>query len=86
MSRGNTAKFCGMECEFEELFMEWITKHDVKLANTFCKNWEPTRAKTNNMEFWEQDEQQLQKWKIINYTAVLISWPARSTVARNCRV
>ena len=50
--------------------MEWITKHEVKLANTFCKKCEPTRAETNKLDFWTQDEKQLQKWKIIDYIAV----------------
>ena len=25
------------EVNFDTLLMEWITKHEVKLANTFCK-------------------------------------------------
>ena len=54
--------------------MEWITKHEIKLANTFCKNWEPTRARTNRIVFCKQSEQQLQKWKIIDYIVVPISW------------
>ena len=37
MSRGNTAKESEMERKFESLLMEWITKHEIKLANTFCK-------------------------------------------------
>ena len=64
--------------------MEWITKHDVKLANTFCKNWEPSRAKTNKLDFREQDEIQQQKLRIIDCIAITISWLTRSTVARNC--
>ena len=44
----------------------------MKLANTVCKDLEPTRAKTNKLNFWEQDEKQLQKWKIIDYIAVPI--------------
>ena len=52
---------------------------------TFClQKWEPTRAKTNKRDFWEQDEKQLQKWKILDYIAVPIKWETRSTVARNC--
>ena len=35
--RGNKATYCEMEAKFEGLLMEWITKHDVKLANTFSK-------------------------------------------------
>ena len=66
MSRGNTAKYCELESKFESLLMEWITKHEIKLANTFCRSWEPTRAKTNKLDFWKQEEQQLQKWKIID--------------------
>ena len=27
--------------------MEWITKHDINLANMFSDQWEPTRAKKN---------------------------------------
>ena len=45
----------------------------------------PTRAETNKLNFWEQDEKQLQKWKIIDFVAVPIRRTARSTVARNCR-
>ena len=30
MHRGSKAKHCEMEAKFESLFMEWITKHDVK--------------------------------------------------------
>ena len=59
-------------------------KHDVKLANTFCEGWDPTRAKTNRLDFWKQSEAQLQKWKIIDHIAVPINWETRSTVARNC--
>ena len=44
--------------------MEWIAKHGIKLANTFRKNWEPTKAKTNKLDFWKQNEKQLQKRKI----------------------
>ena len=61
VSRGNSAKYCDLESKFEGLLMEWFTKHEIKLANTFCKNWEPTRAKTNKLDFWKQDEKQLQK-------------------------
>ena len=45
MSRGDTAKFGELESKFEGLLMEWVTKHEVKLANTFCNGWEPTKAK-----------------------------------------
>ena len=65
--------------------MELITKYEVKVAKTFCKDWEPARAETNKLNFSEQDEKQLQKWKIIDYVAVPIGWITRSTVARNCR-
>ena len=37
MYRGNNTKYCETEAKFESLFMEWITKHDVKLTNTFSK-------------------------------------------------
>ena len=84
MSRGSTARYYRMESKFESLLMEWITKQEIKLANTFCKNWEPTRARTNKLDFWKQGEQHLQKWKIIEYMAVLIKWETRSAVARNC--
>ena len=69
MSRGSTTRYYEMENKFEGLLMEWITKHEIKLANTFCKNWEPTRARMNKLDFWKQSEQQLQKWKIIDYIA-----------------
>ena len=68
--------------DFASLLLEWIVKHKVNLANTLCKNWEPTGAKTNKLDFWQQDETQLQKWKIIDYIAVPIEWMTRSTVAR----
>ena len=73
VSRGNAAKYCELESKFRRLLMEWITKHEVKLSNTFCRNWEPTRAKTNKLDLWEQDEVQQQKWEIIAYIAVPIS-------------
>ena len=87
MSRGNTMRYHEMESKFETLLMEWIwiKKHEIKLANTFCRSWEPTRARTNRIDFWMRREQQLQKWKIIDYIAVPISWVTRSTVARKCR-
>ena len=53
-----------------------------KLANTFCKRWEPTRA--NRLDIWRQNEVQLQKWKIIDYLAVPIKLETRGAVARNC--
>ena len=84
MSRGNTTRYSEKESKFESLFMEWITKHEVKLANTFCKRWEPTGATTNTLDFWELDEVQLQKWKFTDNIAVPIKWETRSTVARNC--
>ena len=58
-------------------------EHDVKLANTFSKRWEPAGAKTNKFELWKQSETQLQKWKIIDYIAASVNWETRSTVARN---
>ena len=85
MSRGNTAKCCELESTFESLLMEWITKHEIALANTFCRNWEPTRAKTNKLDFSKQEEEQLQRWKIIDYIAIPIEWWAKSAVARDCR-
>ena len=71
MSRGNTENFGELESKFEGLLMEWVTKYEFMLANTFCKDWESTRAKTNKLNFWEHDEKQLQTWKIIDYVAVL---------------
>ena len=38
----------------------------------------------NKLDFWKQNEHQMQKWKIIDYIAVPIKWGTRSTVARNC--
>ena len=73
VSRGSTAKIFELKSKCETLLMEWITKHEVKLSYTFCRNWEPTRAKTNKLDLWEQDEVQQQKWKIIAYIAVPIS-------------
>ena len=66
------------------MLMEWIAKHGVKLANTFCKNL-GTNESQNKLDFWMQNEQQLQKWKIIDYIAMPIMWETRSTVARNGR-
>ena len=54
--RGNDTDCCEIEANIEGLLMEWITKHDVKFANTFSKGWEPTRAMTNKLDFWEQNE------------------------------
>ena len=85
MSRGNKARYHEVENRCVSLLFEWVVKHLVKLANTFFKNSEPTRAKTNKLDFWQQDEAQLQKWKIMDYVAVLTEWMTRSTVARNCR-
>ena len=65
--------------------MEWITKYELELANTFCKDWEPLRVKTKKLNIWEQDEKQLEKWKILDFIAVPIGWVTSSTVARNCR-
>ena len=32
--------------KFEGMLTEWvITEYEFKLANTFCKDWEPTKAK-----------------------------------------
>ena len=50
--------------------MEWVTKHEVKLT-VFCKDWP---HKTNKLKFWEQDEKQLQKCKILDHIAVPIRW------------
>ena len=72
MSRWSTARYDEMESKFESLLMEWITKREIELANTFCANWESTRARTNEQDFWKQSEQQLQKWKITAYIAVPI--------------
>ena len=71
-----------MESKFVSLLVEWGTKHDVKLANTFCKEWEPTRAKTNRLDFWRQSEVQFQKWKIMDLLFPS-SGEMRSVVARN---
>ena len=64
--------------------MEWITKHDVKLADTFSKGWEAARTKTNRLDSGKKSETQHQKWKIIDYFAVPINWETRSTVAKSC--
>ena len=85
MSRGSTSKFGVLENKFEGLLMDWFTKYEFKRANTLCKDGEPIRAKTNKLNYGEQDEKQLQKWKIIDYIAVPIRWVTRSTIARNSR-
>ena len=51
MSRRSTTRYCEMESKCESLLMEWITKHEIKLENTSCENWEPTRASTNKLDF-----------------------------------
>ena len=55
LSRGCTTRYDEMESKFESLLMEWITKHEIKLAKTFCKNWEPMKAKTNKLNFFEAE-------------------------------
>ena len=77
VSRGSTARYSELESKFENVLMEWIAKHGIKLANTFCKNWNLPKPKQTN---WT-----LQKWKIIDYISVPIKWETRSIVARNCR-
>ena len=37
MSRGSTARYYELESKFENVLMELIAKHDIKLANPFCK-------------------------------------------------
>ena len=37
MSSGSTTRYFVMESKFESLLMEWITNHEIKLANTFAK-------------------------------------------------
>ena len=73
-----------MEGHLERYFREWITKHSVKLANTFTAGWEPTGAPRNGFDFCEMSEADLKKWKIIGHIAVSVNWETRSTVARNC--
>ena len=85
VSRGSIARYFELESKFENLPTEWIAKHGIKLSNPFCNNWEPTRARTNQLDFWQQNERQLQKWKITDHISVPIEWETRSTVARNCR-
>ena len=77
ISRGSTARYYDLESKFESVLMEWAAKHEVKLANTFSKHWEPTRAKTNKLDFWTQIAQQLRK--IVDYIAVPIKRETRST-------
>ena len=86
MSRGNKARYHEVENRFVSLLLEWVVKHKVKSANTFFKNSEPTRAKTNKLDFCQQDEAQLQKWKIMDHVAVLTEWMTRSTVARTAEL
>ena len=38
----------------------------------------------NKLDVGKQNEQQLQKWKTIDYIAVPIKWETSSIVARNC--
>ena len=37
MSRGSITRYFEMENKFESLLMEWVTKHEIKLANTLQK-------------------------------------------------
>ena len=69
MSRGKNTKYCEMEAEFESL-----TKHDVKLTNTFSMGGPLQVQRQTYLIFWKQSETQLQKWKIIDYIAVPINW------------
>ena len=63
MSRGNTARYREMESTFESLLMEWITKREDKLANTFAKDGKPARAKTDKLDFWESYIAVPNKWE-----------------------
>ena len=85
MSRGSTTRYFELESRFAHVLMEWISQHGIKLENTVCTSWEPARARTTNLDFWEQSEQQLKKWKIIDNIATPMKWETKSTVARNCR-
>ena len=76
--------YCEVESKFKRYLMKWVTKHDVKLANAFCDLWDPQEQKTNRLDFWKMTETDLQKWKIIDYTAVPIKWETSGTEARNC--
>ena len=55
-SRRNGTKYWEFEGKFERYFMEWIAQHDVKLANTFCGRWEPTRGKSSRPDFWKMTD------------------------------
>ena len=51
VSRGSTARYSELESKFENVLMEWIAKHGIKLANTFCKNWNLPKPKQTNWTF-----------------------------------
>ena len=62
MSSGSTTRYSALESRFEKWLMEWVSKHGIMLANTFSKNCEPTRAKTNKLDFWTTIAAPI-KWK-----------------------
>ena len=70
--------------KFEGYLMEWVTKHNIKLDNTFFDDWHPTRARRIGLNSWKMSEDELQQWKIIDYIASPSNWESRSTVARYC--
>ena len=41
--------------------MKWITKHNLKLAKSCSGEWEPTRAKRSDLDFWKVSKEDLQK-------------------------
>ena len=45
MSRGNKARYHEVENRFGSLLLEWLVKHNVKLANTFFQIGSPQERK-----------------------------------------
>ena len=50
---------------------------------SFFQGWELTREKTEELDFWKQNETEIQKWEIIDYIATPINCGTCSTMARN---
>ena len=70
-----------LERKFERCFMEWVKKHDVEHAITFCDGWDPTRARRNGSDFWKVSEEDRQRL----HSFATQMRKTSSTVARNCQ-
>ena len=84
--RGNAAKYCELEKQIREAAREVDHETRGHWQVSFFQKLGTYKSEDKQAGLLEQDEIQLQKWKIIDYIAVRISWSTRSTVARDCRV